>query len=145
MTREEEDAVIAQLVAEYKQEEEENAELMALLTGPFAEVRDRNHVEPAEFLVWDRRREPEIESVPLYELTLRYPCGGPEDGWCLEDLGKMTMKKGLLYRQSVVAHELSDEDPTATPTCGSVVLITRTDPEGVHRWLVEKSAIEPEG
>jgi len=145
MTREEEDAVIAQLVAEYKQEEEENAELMALLSGPFAEVRDRNHLEADRILVWDRQRDPVIESVPLHELTLRYPCGGPEDGWCLEDLGKMTMKKGMLYRQSVVAHELSDEDPTASPTCGGVVLIARTNPEGVHRWLVEKSAIEPEG
>ena len=145
MTREEEDALIAQLLAEHKQEEDENAELMALLSGPFAEVRDRNHLEADRILVWDRQREPVIESVAWHELTLRYPCGEPEDGWCLEDLGKMTMKKGVLYRQSVVAHELSDEDPTATPTCGSVVLITRTDPEGVHRWLVEKSAIEPEG
>jgi hypothetical protein len=144
MTQAEEDAVIAQLLAEYKQEEEENAELMALLSGPFAAVRDQNHVEPAEFLVWDRQREPVIESVPLHELTLRYPCGGLDDGWNLEDLGKMTMKKGTLYRQSVLAHELSDEDPTARPTCGSVVLIARQWPEETHRWLVEKSAIEPE-
>jgi hypothetical protein len=144
MTQAEEDAVIAQLLAEHKQEEEENAQLMALLSGPFAAVRDQNHVEPAEFLVWDRQREPVIESMPLHELTLRYPCGGPEDGWCLEDLGKMTMKKGTLYRQSVVAHELSDEDPTARPTCGSVVLIARQRPEETHRWLFEKSPIEPE-
>jgi hypothetical protein len=145
MTREEEDAVIAQLVAEYKQEEEENAELMALLSGPFAEVKERNHLEADRILVWDRQRKPLIESVPLHELPLRYPCGGPEDGWNLEDLGKMTMKKGVLYRQSVVAHELSDEDPTARPTCGSVVLIAGQWPEETHRWLVEKSAIEPEG
>lgn len=144
MTQEEEDAVIAQLLSEHKQEEEENAELMALLSGPFAAVRDQNHVKPAEFLVWDRQRDPVIESVPLHELTLRYPCGGPDDGWNLEDLGMMTMKKGTLYRQSVVAHELSDESPTARPTCGSVVLIARQWPEETHRWLVEKSAIEPE-
>ena len=141
----EDNAVIAQLVAEHKQEEEEDAELLALLNGPFAEVRDRNHMETDRILVWDRQRKPVVESVAWHELTLRYPCGGPEDGWYLEDLGKMTMKKGTLYRQSAVAHELSDEDPTATPTCGSVVLIIRSDPEGVHRWLVEKSAIEPEG
>jgi len=144
MTQAEEDAVIAQLLAEHEQEEEENAELMALLSGPFAAVKDQNHVEAAEVLVWDRQREPVIESVPWHELTLRYPCGGPDDGWDLEDLGKMTMKKGMLYRQSVVAHELSDEDPSASPTCGTVVLIVRTEGEGTHRWLVEKSAIEPE-
>ena len=143
MTQAEEDTVIARLLTEHKQEEEENAELMALLSGPFAAVRDQNHVEPAEVLVWDRQREPVIESVRFHELTLRYPCGGPGDGWSLEDLGNMTMKKGMLYRQSVVAHELSNEDPTATPTCGSVVLIVRQRPKETQRWLVEQSAIEP--
>ncbi len=144
MTDAETDALIAELLGEYHREEKENEELLALLNGPFAAVRDQNHVEPDRVLVWDRQREPVIESVPLHELTLRYPCGNEGDGWCLEDLGKLAMKKGMLYRQSVVAHELSDEDPTASPTCGTVALIARTEPDGAHRWLVVKSLIEPE-
>ena len=142
MTDAETDALITELLAEHHREEQEDEELLALLSGPFAAVRDQNHVEAAEVLVWDRHREPVIQSVPLHELTLRYPCSAPEDGWTMEDLGKVVRAKGMLYRQSVVAHELSDEDPTASPVCGTVVFIARATEGGRHRWVLEKAAIK---
>lgn len=144
MTDAETDALIAELLGEYHREEQENEELLALLDGPFKDVRDQNHVEADRVLVWDRQREPVVESVPLHELLLRYPCGVRGAGWTLQDLGEMTMKKGRLYAESVIAHELSEEDPTASPTCGTVVLVVRSKQEEAHRWLAVKAAIDPE-
>ena len=144
MTEDDVDALVDELLAEAHREEQEDEELAALLTGPFQAVRDQNHVEGDCVLVWDRSRHPVLESVPFHDLTLWYPCGGEGDGWGLVELGQVVRAKGTLYRQSLAAHDLSEEDPAATPLCGTVVLIARVAEEGAHRWVIEKSAIKEE-
>lgn len=141
MTEDDVDALVDELLAEAGREAQEDEELAALLDGPFQTVRDQNHVEADCVLVWDRSRHPVLESVPFHELTLRYPCGGKGDGWDLCALGKVVRAKGTLYRESTAAHDLSEEDPTATPLCGTVVFIARTAEEAAHRWVLERSSI----
>lgn len=142
MTEEDVDALVAELLAEAHREQQEDEELAALLDGPFKRLRDRNHLEADRVLVWDRTQSPQLASVPFHELTFRYPCGGSGDGWSLEALGKVVRAKGTLYRQSLAAHEVSEEDASASPVCGTVVFIARTTEEGQHRWVIEKAAIE---
>ncbi len=144
MPEEDIDALVDVLLGKTHREDQEDKELAALLSGPFQAVRDQNHVEADCVLVWNRTRHPVLESVPFHELTLRYPCDGEGDGWDLEELGKVVRAKGTLYRQSIAAHDLSEEDPTATPFCGTVVLIARAMEEERHRWVIEKSAIRQE-
>jgi hypothetical protein len=53
------------------------------------------------------------------------------------------LDKALLYRQSLVAHEINDEEPAAEPTCGTVVLaVTAVNGQPFRRMKV-KARIEP--
>lgn len=99
--------------------------LMDLLNGPYSELRDDNHVTPNEILVYDVAAGT-VEAVDLMDLPLLYPCGAG-NRWSYEDLGHVVADKAQLYRQSVIAHEISNEDSEAEPTCGTVVLIITTD------------------
>ena len=100
-------------------------QLLFALDGEYQELRQDNHVTPNEILVFDAATGT-VEAVDLMDLPLKYPCG-PGERWSLEDLGAVVKDKATLYRRSVVAHEISDEDPKAEPTCGTVVLVITTD------------------
>lgn len=57
----------------------------------------------------------------MWELPARYPLQQPGQRWSHSDLGEVVAAKPALYRQSKVANELADEDPTAELECGTVV------------------------
>ena len=113
--------------------------LLFALDGKYRELRQDNHVTPNEILVFDAATGA-VEAVDLMDLPLRYPCG-PGERWSLQDLGHVVADKAMLYRQSVVAHEINDEDPAAEPTCGTVVLVI-TENHRPYRRLQIKSRIE---
>lgn len=115
--------------------------LLELLDGPYRELRDSNHISPNEILVYNEEAGT-IEAIDLMDLPLRYPCGAGER-WSYEDLGRIVMDKALLYRQSLIATEISDEDPTASPTCGTVLLVITRDHKPYKRFQV-KAQIVPE-
>lgn len=115
--------------------------LLAALDGPYRELRERNHVEPNSVLVYDVATD-SIEAVSLMELPLRYPAG-PGNRWSLQDLGWVVQEKAVLYRQSMIAHEISDEDPESSPPCGTVVLAITEHFRPYHRMAI-KSNILPE-
>ena len=48
--------------------------LLALLDGPYQELRDDNHVTPNEVLVFDEAVGT-VEALDLMDLPLRYPVG----------------------------------------------------------------------
>jgi hypothetical protein len=81
-----------------------------------------------------------VEAVDLMELPLRYPVG-PGGRWSAHDLGELLKDKALLYRQSLVAHEISEEDPTAEPACGTVVLVIPTDERRCYVRIIVKAQI----
>lgn len=99
--------------------------LLFALDGKYRVLRQDNHVTANEILVFDAANGT-VEAVDLMNLPLKYPCG-PGERWSLEDLGAVVKDKALLYRRSMVAHEINDEDPEAEPTCGTVVLVITTD------------------
>lgn len=105
-------------------------QLLDLLNGPYSELRDDNHIAPNEILVYDVVAGT-IEAVDLMEVPLRYPCGVGQR-WSYADFGEAVTDKAMLYRQSVIAHEISDEDEEAEPTCGTVVLVITTDYRPYH-------------
>lgn len=100
--------------------------MMEALNGRYKELRDDNFITPNAILVYTEATDT-IEEVDLMELPLRYPCKGIGARWSTEDLGKVVADKALLYRQSCIGTEISDEDPEATPACGTIVLCI---PEG---------------
>jgi len=112
--------------------------LLVALDTTYRELREDNHVAPNEILVFDVASG-QIESIDLMELPLRYPCG-PGNRWSYEDLGHVVADKALLYRQSMLAHEISDEDAEAEPTCGTVALVI-TEDHRAYRRLQIKSRI----
>lgn len=86
------------------------------------ELRDDNFVHPEAVLVFTEATGA-LEEVELWELPLRYPLENPGQRWSYSDLGRVASAKATLYRQSKVANELADEDPGATPLCGTVVVV----------------------
>jgi hypothetical protein len=114
--------------------------LLRALDGPYRELRQDNHVDPEAILVYDAATET-VEAITLNELPLRYPAG-PGNRWSYEDLGAVVAEKAALYRQSVIATEISDEDPEAEPTVGTVVLAI-TENHRPYQRLIVKSRILP--
>lgn len=105
------------------------------------ELRDDNFVTPEALLVFTEATG-ELEEVELWELPLRYPLKQPGQRWSHCDLGEVVEAKATLYRQSKVANELAEEDPAATPECGTVVLV-ETEPNRPLRWCVVKARVLP--
>jgi hypothetical protein len=95
--------------------------MMRALDGRYSEMRDENFVTPNAILVYDEASDTIIE-MDLMDVPLNYPCRGEGARWSTLDLGEVVADKALLFRQSCIATEISDEDPEATPTCGTVVL-----------------------
>jgi len=116
--------------------------LLELLDGTCKELRDDNHVDPYRVLIFDEVAAT-VEAVELIELPLLYPVG-PGGRWSAHDLGELLKDKAVLYRQSLVAHEISDEDPTAEPACGTVVLVVPAETALPYRRLSVKARIEAE-
>ncbi len=114
--------------------------MLFALNGAFRELRDNNFVHPDEILVY-HVKENTIETVSLLDLPLQYPAGEGHR-WSYEDLGRVVTDKVLLYRQSIVANEIADEDPSAQPACGTVVLVV-TDHYRPYKRLVIKANASP--
>jgi hypothetical protein len=119
---------------------ETNDRIKQLLDGEFHELRCDNHVTPDAILVYDEEAD-SIEEIDLMDLPLRYPCG-PGCRWSDSDLRAIVKEKALLYRQSMISHEISDEDREATPACGTVVLVITRD-HRPYKWLRVVATIEP--
>jgi hypothetical protein len=117
-------------------------ELLALLDEPFRELRDNNHLRDA-VLVWDTSKTPQVFEVPVLELPFVLPLGGKGTRWVVENYGQVVEAKANLLRQSKVAHELADEDPTATPQCGTVVVVVPPETSQPYRWAEVKSRVLP--
>ena len=104
-------------------------------------LRDDNHVCPDAVLLYTENADT-LEEVALMDLPLRFPLKGKGCRWSYEDLGKVLEAKALLYRQSVVAHEISEEDPKAEPTCGTVCLVHHADRHCLS-WVTVMARINP--
>ena len=105
-------------------------------------LRDDNHVTPDAILVFTEATGT-LEEVAIIDLPLRFLLSGKGARWCYADLGEIIAAKALLYRQSVVAHEISEEDPTAEPPCGTVVLVQHADQHCLS-WYRITARIAPE-
>ena len=90
------------------------------------QLRDDNFVTSDGILVFTEATNA-IEEVMLVELPLRYPLAGKGARWSYEDLGRILEAKALLFRQSLIADEISNEDPTAEPPMGTVCLVDSVD------------------
>ena len=105
------------------------------------ELRDDNFVTPESVLVFTEATRA-LEEVPLWDLALRYPLKQHDQRWSHSDLGEVVEAKATLYRQSKVANELAEEDPTATPECGTVVLVDPDRP-GALVWVTVRARVLP--
>lgn len=117
-------------------------DLLDLLDGPFKNLRDTNHVDPYSVLVYDAAQQPVLQALDFVAVVERYP-HGVGGYWSAEDLGNLVGEKATAYKQSLVAHEVSDERPEATPLCATVLLAVRG--RGLpHRRYVLQAAVCPE-
>jgi len=105
------------------------------------QMRDDNHVAPDAVLLYIEDTH-SIEEVAIVDLPLRYPLTGKGCRWSYQSFGELIEAKALLYRQSVVAHEISEEDPTAEPPCGTVCLIEHADRHCLS-WVKVTARIDP--
>ena len=90
------------------------------------QLRDDNFVTPDAILVFTEETNT-LEEVELIQLPLRFPLSGKGARWSYDDLGQILEAKAVMYRQSVIAAEISDEDPTAEPAMGTVVLVAEAN------------------
>ena len=134
---------LSRIIPKIPSNEEADLLLQFLLDGPFKQVRDDNHVDPHRILVWDRSRDPVFEAVEFLELLGRYPCGETGSQWAPSDFVKILLEKRNQYRKSMASHEISDDDPVITPSCGTVVLIISEKPGRPHRWVGISALMEP--
>jgi hypothetical protein len=96
------------------------------------ELKDDNFVNPDFVLVFTEKTG-ELEEVALIDLPLRFPLEQPGMRWAFSDLGQLVAAKATLYRESKVANELAEEDPTAIPGCGTVCVVDPIRP-GPVSW-----------
>ena len=104
-------------------------------------LRDDNFVHPDSILVFTETTGT-LEEVAFIELPLRFPLLGKGARWSYDDLGEILAVKALLYRQSMIAQEISDEDPTAEPVCGTVVLVQHTNRHCLS-WNKIQARVDP--
>ena len=104
-------------------------------------LRDDNHVRGDAVLVFTEAPGT-LEEVALMDLPLRFPLTGKGCRWSYQDLGKVLEAKALLYRQSMIAHEISEEDPESEPPCGTVVLVQHEDRHCLS-WFKVTARIDP--
>jgi hypothetical protein len=95
-------------------------------------LRDDNFVTPDAVLLFTETTG-ELEEVELWDLPFRFPLGNPGMRWDYSNLGELIEAKATLYRQSVVANELADEDPYSQGLCGTVVVVDPIRP-GPLNW-----------
>jgi hypothetical protein len=122
--------------------EAEKAVLLDLLDGPYRDLRDQNHLHTS-VLVWDQGEKPSVFEVEPLDLPTRFPLKGPGSRWVAENYGETLEAKSALLRQSKVAHELSEEDPTSSAVCGTVVLVVPANSNLPYRWAEVKSRLLP--
>ena len=103
-------------------------------------LRDANHLDPHAVLVYDRDTDT-LERCELWQMPLRFPCGGAGAQWVESDLWRMVKQKAVAYRQSVVAHEVLEENPDASPSCATVVLVITNRVEEPFSWVVVKAPV----
>jgi hypothetical protein len=113
--------------------------LLEALEGPYKELRDDNHITPNAILVFEVSTGT-VTEVGFAELPLLYPTKGKGARWSTADLGEVVADKAMLYRKSVIAHEINDEDPSSQPQCGTVVLLI--PPSGTYQRLVIQARID---
>ncbi len=116
--------------------------LLALLNGPFKRIRDENHVDPYSILVYDEGQQPMIQAVEFLDLLGRYPCQEINTQWNPRDFVRILEEKRNQYRKSMASHDISEEDSTTTPVCGTVVLLVNKNPKLPHRWVSINALIE---
>ena len=119
-----------------------NDALLEALDGPYKELRQDNHITPNAILVLDLATDT-VTEVDFAELPLLYPTKGKGARWSTTDLGEVVADKALLYRKSMIAHEINDEDPSSQPQCGTVVLVI--PPNGTYHRLTVLSRINEPG
>jgi hypothetical protein len=119
-----------------------NAALLEALDGPYKELRQDNHITPNAILVFEVATG-EVTEVDFAGLPLLHPIKGKGARWSATDLGEVVADKALLYRKSVIAHEINDEDSSSQPQCGPVVLVI--PPTGTYHRLVVQSRIDEPG
>lgn len=108
------------------------AEALGEALAANGELKDDNFVTPDAILVFTETTG-ELEELEFWELPLRFPLAQPGQRWGHSNLGELVEAKASLYRQSVVANRLAEEDPKATPLCGTVVLVDPIRP-GPVAW-----------
>ena len=115
---------IVDLIMESSNEWE--GKMMRALNGRYCELRDDNFVTPNAILIYEEATDTFTE-MDLMDVPLRFPCKGKLARWSTTDLGEVVADKAMLFLQSCIATEISDQDPQATPVCGTIVLCI---PEG---------------
>ena len=108
------------------------AEALGEALAANGELKDDNFVTPDAILVFTETTG-ELEELEFWELPFRFPLEQPGQRWSHGDLGQLVAAKATLYRQSAVANELAEENPNATPLCGTVVLVDPIRP-GPVSW-----------
>lgn len=141
MTDDELNQWVADLLADDSSEESTWRDHLQQALDENRELRDDNFVHPESVLVFTEVTGC-LEEVPLWDLALLYPLKQPGQRWSHSDLGEVVEAKATLYRQSKVANELAEEDPTATPECGTVVLVDPDRP-GPLVWVTVRARVLP--
>jgi hypothetical protein len=98
-------------------------------------LRDQNFLRGDHLLVFDEESGG-LDEVAVWNLPLWYPIN---ERWVDSDFGKILRLKFAGYRQSVVAHALASENPTARPQCSAVVLFIPKDPDCAYSFIEIKA------
>ncbi|WP_216902589.1 hypothetical protein [Synechococcus sp. CCY 9618] len=84
-------------------------------------------------LVWDGQRGGAIEELSAARLSQRFPCQGTEARWNTHEFVALMQARALQCRRTRVALEILAEDPSTTPSAGTVVLVFPAD-TGPRPW-----------
>ena len=113
-------------------DEDLDRKLLEAVNGRYAELRDDNFIDPDRILVYDEETDT-IAECHIEVLSDEYPTKGPGHRWSSTDLADTLWEKHLAVRQSLQAHEITDQDPHAVASCQGVVLVIPADSRVPYR------------
>ena len=139
------DQVLEELFETLDTEEDETGhdpktvELLALLDGPFSELRDDTFPDPDSLLVYDPEAAPLVQSLTFDETTTRYKCG-LGGRWVPEDLERIKKAKRQCLQETLDSYYRHDHGESENLVCSTPCLVIRGK-NFPHSWVTVKACI----
>ncbi|QPN65720.1 hypothetical protein [Synechococcus sp. CBW1006] len=120
--------VVLEALLQTIERDDTEVSLEALLTAE-SDLLQTNALDSAALLVWDEQTTPMLEELEILDLLEAYPCRGPGARWTPDIFVQLLEAKGRLFRQTLLAVEILEEQPDTRPNAHTMLVMVPPDPK----------------